>query len=154
MALALLVMIGWSSLAMAAVNVTASVSRPEVRQGQPLLILITAFNTADEPVTLEFGSTAQVAYVLDGGVYEDGTVGGAAMTYRTIPARGSYTWSMEHRWDAYNIPLGRHFVVGRVKGVGPSGSIQFEVVGPRNGRSDGSAPPELPRRRRRGFPPP
>lgn len=105
-----------------------------------LTVGVTAYNPNDSAVTLNFPTSEQAWYAMDG-VYDNRGSSFQVLTSQTIPAYSSYTWSMNHDWSEYNLTLGTHSVVGSVAGfwgdaLGSSQPYFFDVIPPTLPTSD------------------
>jgi hypothetical protein len=110
----------------AAITVTAATDKSEYRRGEALYFSITANNSDSVPVNLNFGSSVQTEYRVDGNYFYP-QAGLTILTNRGIPANGSYTWTYRHNWlDNSEMPgdfsIGTHDFFGRVLGsnAGPT----------------------------------
>lgn len=103
--------------------------------GEDVVIYVTAYNPSDEAITLNFSSSKQATYILDGVFdYSSGAHCLMVLTAVQIAPNDSYTWAFEHignALSAYPLTLGTHSVVGQVVGYGQSSAMstmQFEIV--------------------------
>ena len=84
--------------------------------GEPLNVLVTAENTGDQPVTLGFSSGLQADYLMDDvDLWSSHRFFIQAVTGQTVPANGSFTWTLPHAWQYYSPAPGMHSVVGRIR---------------------------------------
>ncbi len=107
-------------------EITAAVNQQAYLPGEYIGFGVTVHNPRDSDVTLDFNSSLQCKYYLDG---EEGFW--AAVAYpsrRTIPANGSYTWHPGPSYRHHDITSGRHMLTGEVLGVGMSQPVEFEVL--------------------------
>ncbi len=93
---------------------------------------VTAYNPDPNPVTLNFATSLQASYLMDG-VYDwrEGKFFYQFPTSVTIEAYGSYTWQLTHGYhemELYPLEIGAHTVVGEVVGYGYSSTVQFQVI--------------------------
>ncbi|MFA6426788.1 MAG: hypothetical protein WCW64_11510 [Phycisphaerae bacterium] len=114
------------------VDITVSTDKPTYQLGEYVTVSITSYNPNPQPVTLNFDTSLQAIYLMDG-TFDSSQNQAVAMwsTERTINAYDSYTWTRTHGAGAlilYPLGLGIHSVAGEVVGYGSSSSIQFEVV--------------------------
>jgi hypothetical protein len=126
MALAVLVL---PTAGFAQVEVSVSTDKSSYYVGENIAIYVTAHNLTAAPQTLQFGSTLQAQYTLDG-AFTTPTIGLDILTSQYLPPYGSYTWSFSHSWSAYYLALGGHSVNGTVVGYGESEAAAFEVLAP------------------------
>jgi hypothetical protein len=109
--------------------VSMSTDRSVYRLGEALDVNVTATNTADQDVVLNFRDGRQGHYTLDD-VYHFPQGWTLALTSRPIPANSSYTWSFRHNWLSYDLNVGTHRAAGGVAGYGDAGPVNFDVVAP------------------------
>lgn len=89
------------------------------KKGETIHIDITAKNiSTTTPKTLNFTNGCQTWYTI--GEYNSQAATSCIMTLtsRTIPADGSYTWTMEHASSSYELPVGTHTITGNIAGYG------------------------------------
>ncbi|HOC01827.1 MAG TPA: hypothetical protein PKM43_24140 [Verrucomicrobiota bacterium] len=89
--------------------------------GEELKILI----TVPIPMTLQFLTALQTLYTIDS-VYTPIVYVSDRPTQATTPK----TWTRNHRWADYRLPLGNHTIVGIVVDHGESVPVSFGVVQP------------------------
>lgn len=112
----------WTALAYGGIDriqVQALTAKATYFTGEVLELFI----TVEEAHTLNFPTTVQTGYTLDG-VYTPQFFGGAVLTERKTP----HTWTMVHGWDSYKLKVGEHTWVGKVLGYGTSRPATFAVV--------------------------
>lgn len=96
--------------------------------GEPVVMTITAVNSSDKDINLNFYSSKQTDYVIDEKFrWSKDKYFLTAFTRVTVPARGEYTWTMTHQNSDYTLAVGSHSIVGEVVGYG-SASTQITVV--------------------------
>ena len=115
--------------ARADIIVSMATDKAVYRPGEALDVNITATNTANQDVVLNFSDGRQGHYTFDN-VYNfpEGWI--LALTSRQVPANSSYTWSFRHNWHSYNLAVGAHRATGGVAGYGQAGPVNFDVVAP------------------------
>ena len=115
----------------AEIVVSVSTTKPSYSPGEAIDFQITARNTGTDPVVLFFDSI-QAGYSLDDErfVYPQPPV--PFTPKEEIPPNSSHTWTVRHKWQQYEIPLGQHTVVGRLAALGlsPSAPATFNIVEP------------------------
>lgn len=84
-------------------------------QAEPIKIEITVTNHQSQPKTLNFNTGCQTSYMIDN-TYNSiaAMLCMQAHTSRTIPANGSYTWTMTHTPQDYQLSVGSHTIKGTV----------------------------------------
>jgi hypothetical protein len=117
------------------VVVSIKTDKPEYYPGQAINFLITVTNTSPRPTTLKFTGTPAMYMLMEklNFTYPDySTALGLEEQTKTLEANGSFTWTIRHRWQMYELEHGEHEVVGRVNAVGLSASepYKFKIVDP------------------------
>jgi hypothetical protein len=111
----------WGILVTSGLEVTVDTDKDEYALDENVQILVTATNNTGESITLEFGSSQQAAYIIDGVYdYRDNHGAWTVMTYVTIPAGQSETWTLTHTPEDYRLLPGAHSIVGVVIRYGKS----------------------------------
>ena len=111
----------------AVVDVGVRTDKPRYEVGEPLHILVTARNPAPGPVTLQFFTSLQAQFSVDGGNwYPQNHL--PALNPLTIPGHGRVTWDLQYPWRERPLEPGVHSVRGRVLGQAEAGPVFFEVV--------------------------
>jgi hypothetical protein len=130
--LLLSVCIAQSALA-APIQVSLTTDKESYAPGEALRFQITARNVTDQDVVLQFGSSVQSQYSIDGGSPLP-EVGLAVLTHQSIPAGGAFTWTYQHPWSEYPIAFGEHSAIARVldslRAPDASAPHAFSVVKP------------------------
>lgn len=111
------------------VSVSVETDRAEYVVGDPITYSVVATNPSSFPVTLNFNSSRQADYLVDG-VYSPNDLALQVLTSRTVPAHGSVSWGFRHPWDDYELAPGTHGVIGEVVGNGHSAPVEFNVAAP------------------------
>ena len=111
------------------VEITSWTDRDTYVPGQTIRVSVDAYNPNPYDVTLNFGSTLQSKYIMDGW-YEYPQMGFCVLTEAVVPAQGSYTWEYCHAWWDYDLSLGFHTISGEVVGYGESAMSYFQVAPP------------------------
>ena len=124
---------------------TVTTDKPTYSIGEPIVVTITAYNPNDYALTVDFGSTIQSTYIMDGLYdWQSDKIALTVITQITIPAEGSYTWDLEHEWEytvgsttyGYDLSVGTHSVVGGLLGMLTppfshdlySAPVEFEII--------------------------
>jgi len=115
-----------------AVNISTITDKESYLLGEEVVVSVIAYNPDLNPVTLNFATSLQASYLMDG-VYDwsEGKFFTQFPTRVTIGPYGSYTWDLTHgptEMEAYPLEIGAHTVVGEVLGYGYSSTIQFQVI--------------------------
>ncbi len=119
--------IGFSFAQTSPVTVRVSTDKTSYTLGEPVVMTITAVNNSDKGATLNFSSSKQTDYVIDGKFrWSSDKFFLTVLTERTIPAHGEYAWTMTHKNSDYSLTTGSHTITGEVVGYG-SASIQITV---------------------------
>jgi hypothetical protein len=102
-------LVGSTSVAEAQLSAAVEMSQSSYVFGERIEMAVTAFNGADEDVTLQFTSSFQAQVVLDDEPLN--SIGSAALTltWVTIPARGSIDWRFD---STQSLDVGVHQVRG------------------------------------------
>jgi hypothetical protein len=117
------------------VVVSIKTDKPEYYPGEAINFLITVTNTSPRPTTLKFTGTQAMYMLMEklNFTYPDyNTSLGLEEQTRTLEGNGSFTWTIRHRWQMYELEHGDHEVVARVNAVGLSASqpYKFKIVDP------------------------
>ena len=107
---------------------TVTTDKSVYRPDQPVKVLVTAHNMTEHPIVLNFSSTYQADYVMDGVFrWSEGKAFARVLTSVEVPAHSSHTWKFDHPLDEYPLVPGDHHVMGRVEGYGFSHTKYFKV---------------------------
>ena len=117
------------------IEVTVDTDKDTYDIGEDVIVYVTAYNPGDEAITLDFGTSMQANYIMDGVYdYSSGNYYLMVCTSVQIAQNDSYTWTFVHKNDAlsaYPLSQGTHSITGQVIGYGDSNTmsaIQFEIV--------------------------
>ena len=115
-----------------AVNISTITDKESYLLGEEVVVSVIAHNPNPNPVTLNFASSLQASYLMDG-VYDwsEGKIFPQFPTSVTVYPYGSYTWELTHgptEMETYPLEIGAHTVVGEIVGYGYSSMVQFEVI--------------------------
>jgi hypothetical protein len=112
-----------------ALTFSTSTDKQEYVVGETLNVLVKAENSSDQDVHLVFSSGYQADYLMDGvDLWSSHRGFIQAITGKTVPAHGSYTWALPHAWNYYSPAVGTHSVIGRVVGFNYTAAAEFSVV--------------------------
>ena len=121
--------VAWALPAWAQPVVGVYTDKSQYLPQEPVTVCVTAYNPACLPMTLDFTSSLQASYNMDG-LY-DWKAGKAFLTVLTkvtiLPA-DVHTWSFTHDADEYDLRPGLHSVFGEVVGYGYSDPFTFTVL--------------------------
>lgn len=116
----------------ASIEISAATDKPIFQAGEYVTVSITAYNPTSETITLSFGTSKQVTYIMDDTYdWSDDKVFAPALTYRVISPYSSYTWNLVHdfrEFESYPLLIGEHSVIAIVLGYGQRDPIQFQVI--------------------------
>lgn len=99
-----------------------------VEHGDPLAFFVTVFNGDSKDVRLEFRSSNQVDYTIDGEYRYSSNHGFTeALTYVTIPADGSHTWEFKHTGEDFKLDPGVHIIRAELLGTDIWTEARFAV---------------------------
>ena len=118
------------TLSSASVTVKVATDKISYVIDEPIIITITAVNSSDKDVNLNFSSSKQTDYVIDGKFRWSSDKGFlTVLTEITVPARGEYTWTMTHKNSDYPLAAGPHTIIGEVVGYG-SAAVNITIQPP------------------------
>jgi hypothetical protein len=108
---------------------STSTDKQQYVVGETLNVLVKAENPGDQPVSFVFSSGYQADYLMDGvDLWSSHRGFIQAFTGKTVPAHGSYTWTLPHLWNYYAPSVGTHSVMGKVVGYDYTAAAQFSVI--------------------------
>lgn len=93
-------------------------------EGDPVSITVTAVNNSPEAIELNFPTSRQVDYTIDGRAYRwsDGEIFLEMFTSVSIPANESHSWeTFVHMPEDYALERGVHLITGEVVDYGRAG---------------------------------
>lgn len=109
------------------ITVTIATDKASYDIGESVVMTITAVNGSDKDVTLNFSSSKQTDYVIDGKFrWSSDKYFLTVLTERTVPAHGEYSWTVIHKNSDYSLATGSHIITSEVVGYG-SASVQITV---------------------------
>jgi Intracellular proteinase inhibitor len=92
---------------------------------EPITVFVTADNPSPNPLTLQFSSSLQASYTMDGAYdWTEGWLFLQVFTEVTIQPFSSHTWDLEHDWLRHAPQVGLHWVTGYLPGYGQSQPAQ------------------------------
>jgi len=101
------------------VTVKVATDKASYALGESVVIKVSAVNTSSKDVTLNFPSSKQVDYVIDGKFRSSSDkVFAQALTSVVIGPNGTKEWSFTHTALQYELGAGTHTIVGEVVGYG------------------------------------
>lgn len=113
-------------------SLNVSLDKDSYAYGEDVKITVSLLNRSDKEVTLEFPTSFQMDYFIDGAYqWSKGRSFTEALTKVTVPAHDVFTWTLTHTSKDYFIPSGRHYVSVLVMGYPLKAARPF-IVGPEN----------------------
>ena len=95
--------------------------------GENVSFSVKVYNPTESDITMEFRSSIQIDYTIDSYRYSDNHDFTDALTYATIPGRGSYKWEFVHTPEDFELRPGWHGLVVQLIGTDLYAKAEFIV---------------------------
>src|SRR5271169_1390566 len=128
----LILTILFSNCLFAQMKYTVSTGKANYHYGELINITITAANSGDTVVTLEFISCEQADYLIDSFDWAQKLIWCQAITERRILPHDSTVWGSEYfyPYPSDSLVVGKHAVIGEVGRYWVSDTLWITVLGP------------------------
>lgn len=111
------------------IAVSVQTNKTSYPEGEDVIITVTASNAGSTDAVLNFNSTLQADYTIDGSYrWSTGRSFATTLTSVTVLAGGTYDWNFTHKKTDFALGVGTHEIVGEVVGYGSSTALTITIT--------------------------
>ncbi len=111
------------------IAVSVQTNKNSYQEGEDIIITVTASNAGSTDVVLNFNSSLQADYTIDGSYrWSTGRSFATTLTNVTVPAGGTYDWNFTHKNTDFALVVATHDISGEITGYGSSTALIITIT--------------------------